>query len=176
MAFLKWTLGIVVGLAAVLLVGGLMLSGNFQISRSVVVAAPADKVYPLVAEPKRWKDWSVWNRRDPAMAITYSGPESGAGARWEWKSPTEGDGRMTFTAAEPGKRAAYELFFPEFGTTSTGELTLTPEGSGTRVTWSMQGTMGSNPLMRWMALAMDRMVGPDFEGGLANLKTLAEKG
>jgi uncharacterized protein YndB with AHSA1/START domain len=176
MAFLKWTLGIVVGLAAVLLVGGLMLSGNFQISRSVVVAAPADKVYPLVAEPKRWKDWSVWNRRDPAMAITYSGPESGAGARWEWKSPTEGDGRMTFTAAEPGKRAAYELYFPEFGTTSTGELTLAPEGSGTRVTWSMQGTMGSNPIMRWLALAMDRMVGPDFEGGLANLKTLAEKG
>lgn len=176
MAFLKWTLGLVVGLVALLLVGGLLLSGRYEITRSIVVAASADKVYPLVAEPRRWKEWSVWNRRDPAMSITYSGPESGAGARWAWKSPTEGDGQMTFTAAEPGRRAAYELYFPDFGTTSTGELTLTPDGSGTRVTWAMAGTMGSNPLMRWMALAMDRMVGPDFEGGLANLKTLAEKG
>lgn len=121
-------------------------------------------------------EWSVWNRRESAMGITYSGPESRGGDRWEWKSPTEGDGRMTFTAAEPGKRANYELFFPEFGTTSTGELTLVPEGNDTRVTWSMQGTMGGNPLMRWMALAMGRMVGPDFEGGLANLKQLAQKG
>lgn len=176
MALLKWVLGLLAALAVLLLGGGFLLSGEYQISRSTVVAASADKVYPLVAEPKRWKEWSVWNRRDPGMAITYSGPESGAGARWEWKSASEGDGRMTFTAAEPGKRAAYELYFPDFDTTSTGELTLTPEGQGTRVTWSMKGSMGGNPLMRWMGLAMDRMVGPDFEGGLANLKTLAEKG
>ena len=82
---------------------------------------------------------------------------------------------MTFTAAEPGKRVAFELFFPDFGTTSMGTLDLAPAGAGTQVTWTMNGDMGSNPLYRWMALFMDKMVGPDFEAGLANLKALAEK-
>lgn len=175
MKFFKWAVGGVLGLVALLALGGLFLSGSFQVSRSTLVAAPAERIYPLVAEPRRWKDWSVWNQRDPAMAISYSGPPSGVGAVWEWKSKSEGDGRMTFTAAEPGRRAAFELFFPDFGTTSRGELLLTPEGSGTRVTWNMNGEMGRNPLMRWMGLMMDGMVGKDFEAGLANLKKLAEK-
>ena len=82
---------------------------------------------------------------------------------------------MTFTQAEPGQRLAYDLFFPDFGTTSTGELRLAPAGAGTRVTWVMNGDMGRNPLFRWMALNADKMIGPDFEAGLANLKALAEK-
>jgi uncharacterized protein YndB with AHSA1/START domain len=172
---LKWIVIALAGLAALLFVGGLGLSPKFTAARSVSVAAPADKVYALVADPREWKRWSVWNQRDSAMAITYSGPPSGAGAAWEWKSKSEGDGKMTFTAAEPGQRVAFDLYFPDFGTTSRGDLRLTPDGNGTRVTWTMNGDMGSNPLYRWMALFMDRMVGPDFEAGLANLKALAEK-
>jgi len=175
MKILKW-LGVVVGLLAALLVGGgLLLSPRFNVSRSTVVQAPADKVYALVASPRQWKAWSVWNRRDPAMQIDYSGPESGPGAVWQWKSKSEGDGRMTFTAAEPGRRVVYELYFPDFGTTSTGAFSFVPEGGGTRVTWSMEGDFGRNPLMRWFALFADKMVGADFEGGLANLKALAEQ-
>ena len=82
---------------------------------------------------------------------------------------------MTFTAAEANRRLAYELFFPDFGTTSTGALELAADGAGTKVTWSIDGDMGSNPLFHWLALFGDRMVGPDFEAGLANLKALAEK-
>jgi uncharacterized protein YndB with AHSA1/START domain len=97
------------------------------------------------------------------------------GAVWAWKSATEGDGRMSFTAAEPARRLAYDLYFPDFGTTSTGEITLAAEGSGTRVTWSMAGNMGSNPMFRWIALFADRMVGKDFDEGLAQLKQVAEQ-
>ena len=122
-----------------------------------------------------WKEWSVWNRRDPQMAMSYSGAASGAGAVWAWKSASEGDGRMSFTEAEPGRRIAYELFFPDFGTTSTGALTLVPEGGGTKITWTVAGEMGRNPVTRWFALAMDGMIGKDFDAGLANLKALAEK-
>jgi uncharacterized protein YndB with AHSA1/START domain len=172
---LKWVLGVVVLLALVLVVGGYLLSPKFTVSRSVSVAAPPEKVYALVADPRRWKEWSVWNRRDPAMQITYSGPESGSGAVWAWKSKSEGDGRMTFTTAEPGQRLGYELYFPDFGTTSQGELTMAPEGGGTRVTWTMNGDMGSNPLFRWIALGADGMVGKDFDAGLQGLKSLAEK-
>lgn len=172
---LKWLVIVLVGLALLLFAGGYALSPKFTTVRTTTVDAPADKVYALIADPREWKRWSVWNRRDPAMAITYSGPASGVGAVWEWKSKSEGDGRMTFTGAEPGKRLAFDLFFPDFGTTSSGALDLAVVGGGTRVTWSMNGDMGSNPLYRWMALFMDRMVGPDFEAGLANLKALAEK-
>jgi uncharacterized protein YndB with AHSA1/START domain len=175
MKLLKWVLVALLGLVVLVLAGGLLLSPNFKVTRSVVVNAPADKVYALVADPRRWKEWSVWNRRDPAMDISYSGPPSGAGAVWAWKSKSEGDGRMSFTAAEPGRRVAYDLYFPDFGTTSRGDLVFVPEGGATRVTWAMNGDMGGNPIYRWMALFMDGMVGKDFDGGLANLKQLAEK-
>lgn len=175
MKALKWIAVVVLALAAVLLVGGWLMPATFTVTRSVSVAAPPDKVYALVADPRRWKDWSVWNRRDPAMEISYSGPPSGSGATWAWKSRTEGDGRMTFTTAEPGQRLGYELFFPDFGTTSTGELRLKPAGAGTEVSWVMNGNFGSNPLFRWLVPFADGMVGKDFEAGLANLKALAEK-
>jgi len=114
---LKWVaIGLLV-LVALLLAGGLLLPSTFRVSRSIEVAATPQRVYALVADPREWKQWSVWNRRDPAMAIVYSGPQSGAGAAWEWKSASECDGRMRFTAAEPPRRVAYELFFPDFGTT-----------------------------------------------------------
>jgi uncharacterized protein YndB with AHSA1/START domain len=109
------------------------------------------------------------------MQITYTGPESGAGAAWEWKSKSEGDGKMSFTAAEPGKRLAYDLYFPDFGTTSQGEFQLEATPTGSKVTWIMNGDMGRNPLFRWMALLADGMVGKDFEAGLAGLKAVAEK-
>jgi uncharacterized protein YndB with AHSA1/START domain len=172
---LKWTVIVLVALTMLLFAGGYALSPEFKAMRSTMVNAPADKVYALIADPREWKRWSVWNQRDPAMAIAYSGPPSGTGAAWEWKSTTEGDGKMSFTAAEPGRRLAYDLYFPDFGTTSSGALELAADGRGTKVTWIMNGNMGNNPLFRWFALFGDRMVGPDFEAGLANLKALAEK-
>lgn len=175
MKLLKWLLFVVLALAAVLVVGGLLLSPAFKVTRSTLVAAPADKVYALVAEPRRWNEWAAWNKRDPAMQITYSGPASGVGATWAWQSKSQGDGKMSFTAATPGQRVAYDLYFPDFGTTSTGDLVFMPDGNGTRVTWTMNGDMGNNPLYRWMTLFTDKMVGKDFDEGLASLKALAEK-
>jgi uncharacterized protein YndB with AHSA1/START domain len=175
MRVLKWLLGGVLGLVAVLAVGGWLMGSDFHVTRSVLVKAAPEKIYPLVADPRNWKQWSVWNQRDPAMAITYSGPPSGVGAVWEWRSATEGDGRMTFTRAESPGLLGYELYFPDFGTTSRGELRLVPEGGDTRVTWTMDGNMGRNPFFSWFALFADGMVGKDFEGGLAGLKAVAEK-
>lgn len=164
------------GLLAVLLIGGLLLSPKFSVSRSVQIAASADKIFPLVANPSQWQQWSVWHRRDPAMVIEYSGPESGRGAVWAWKSASEGDGKMSFTAADAPKQLAYDLYFPDFGTTSRGEFRFQPQpGGGTQVTWLMDGDMGKNPLFHWMALFADGMVGKDFEAGLVNLKAVAER-
>ncbi|MDM4767854.1 SRPBCC family protein [Pelomonas sp. SE-A7] len=170
------TLGLILlALLAVLLVGGMLMSPKYKVQRTVAIKAAPDKVYALVANPRQWKQWSIWNQRDPNMTIEYSGPESGAGAVWSWKSKTEGDGKMSFTAAEPPKRVVYSLYFPDFESTSTGEMRLEVQGEMTQVTWTMDGDMGGNPLMRWFALFMDGMIGKDFEGGLNNLKVLAEK-
>jgi uncharacterized protein YndB with AHSA1/START domain len=175
MRILKWLIGLLLLLGVVLVAGGYMLSPKFTVSRSVLIQAPADKVYALVADPRGWKQWTVWNRRDPAMQIEYFGPPTGAGAGWSWKSKSEGDGKMTFTAAEAGRRVVYDLYFPDFGTTSSGDLQFSAEGTATKVTWTMNGDMGGNPLFRWFALNADSMVGKDFEGGLAGLKEAAEK-
>lgn len=172
---IKVALGIIGVLALVLLGGGLMLSPKFTVTRSTDIAAPPDKVYALVASPREWSRWAVWHQRDPAMKIDYSGAASGAGAGWSWKSASEGDGRMTFTAAEPPRRVSYELYFPDFGTTSHGEFRIDPTPGGSRVTWVMNGDMGKNPLLRWFALNADGMVGTDFEAGLAKLKRTVEQ-
>jgi uncharacterized protein YndB with AHSA1/START domain len=148
MKILKWLLGGALALAAVLVAGGYLLSPKFTVTRSVLIAAPPGRVYPLLADPRRWKEWTVWNQRDPAMQISYFGPATGAGAGWAWQSKTEGDGRMTFTAAEPDARVAYDLFFPDFGTTSRGDLVLRPEAGGTRVSGAPRGTRRRRALTR----------------------------
>lgn len=173
MKIVKGLLVAVVVLATLLYGGGLLLSPHFTVVRSATLAAPPERLFPLVAAPRRWKDWGEWSRRDPGMQVSYSGPEQGPGAVWSWTSRSEGDGRMTITAAEPPRRVAFELYFPDFGTTSRGEILFAPEGAGTRVTWTMNGEMGGSPVARWMGLLMDRLVGKDFEAGLANLGRLA---
>ncbi|HXF44955.1 MAG TPA: SRPBCC family protein [Burkholderiaceae bacterium] len=174
---MKWLLRIAVGLVGLLVVLagiGLLLPSQFKVERSVQIAAPADRVYALIADPREWKRWTVWNRRDPAMKMEYGGAPAGAGAKWSWQSGSEGSGNMEFTEAKPGERIAYRLSFPEFGMQSSGLLTIVPTGDGVRVTWTNEGDMGASPVSRWFGLFMDRLVGPDFEGGLANLKRLAE--
>ena len=176
---MKWLIGIVLGLlvlVAVLVGVGFLLPSEFKIERSVLVQAPAEKVYPLIAVPREWSRWAVWNARDPAMQIGYSGPESGTGAAWSWQSKTEGNGEMVFDAAVPNERIDYSLSFPEFGMQSNGELRLEPAEGGVRVSWTNAGDMGGNPINRWFGLLMDSLVGPDFEAGLAKLKQVAEAG
>ena len=174
MKILKFLVGLVLLPCLVVLGGGMFISSKYTMARSQQIAAAPDKLYALIAAPKAWKGWSAWNKRDPAMEITYSGPEIGPGAVWAWKSKTEGNGRMTFTASTPPGKVDYELFFPDFDSTSTGSFIIEAKDGGSLVTWTMNGDMGKNPINRWMGLFMDRLVGPDFESGLKGLKALAE--
>ncbi|MGZ5083063.1 MAG: SRPBCC family protein [Usitatibacter sp.] len=175
MKIVQWTLAVIGAAVLLLLAGGVFLPSKYAVERSVAVNAPPKKVYDLVVEPRQWSNWSVWNRRDPVMKITYKGPPFGMGAKWEWTSKTEGSGSMEITRVEPDRVVEYALAFPEYNMRSTGALTLEPSGTATRGTWSMSGDVGGNPLKHYLAYMMDRMVGPDFEAGLANLKALAEK-
>jgi uncharacterized protein YndB with AHSA1/START domain len=175
MKFIQWGLAIL-GIAVLSLVGaGFFLPSRFDVSRSIVIEAPAEKVYDLVADPRLWKGWSAWHRRDPGIEVDYSGPPFGQGAKWSWNSRSEGRGTMEFTHVVPNQRVEYALVFPDFNLKSTGMFTMQPVGKGTRVTWTNGGDVGTNPLKHYLAAYMDRLVGPDFEAGLAGLKALAEK-
>ena len=174
MKFLQWALAVVGAIALVLVLAGLVLPSGFAVERSIEINAPPRMIYDYVVEPKQWTKWSVWTRRDPQMRITYSGPPFGMGAKWSWVSKSEGSGSMVLTRVEPDKRVEYALSLADFGVRSTGALALDPAGTRTRVTWTTTGDVGSNPLKHYLAVLMDRLVGPDFEAGLANLKALAE--
>jgi uncharacterized protein YndB with AHSA1/START domain len=176
---MKWIMriiGALVGIVVLLAAIGLLLPAQFKVERSAEINAPAQKVYAMIADPREWKKWSIWNQRDPAMKVDYAGPQSGKGAKWSWQSKSEGSGAMEFTEAIENAGITYKLSFPEFGMESKGQLALSPTAKGVRVTWTNEGEMGMNPMNRWFGVFMDRMVGPDFEAGLANLKRLAEGG
>lgn len=175
---MKWvtrTLVTVAAIAVLVFAIGFLLPSGFKVQRSIEINAAPERVYALVADPREWKKWTIWNQRDPAMTVSYSGASAGVGAKWAWQSNTEGNGEMEFTSTVPNERVVYSLHFPDFGMRSTGQLLLEPAGGKTRVTWTNEGDVGASPVNRYFALMMDRMVGPDFEAGLANLKAVAER-
>lgn len=164
----------IAALLALVLGVGAFLPKDVTVTRSLTIAAPAERLYALVAAPRQWPQWSPWNARDPKMTITYGGAASGAGATWSWASKSEGDGQMRLTEAKAPTAVAYELTIAGMGPPSHGRFDLAPSGSATTVTWTMTATMGMGPIGGWMALWFPSVIGKDFDAGLANLKKLAE--
>ncbi|WP_269533072.1 SRPBCC family protein [Chitinimonas sp. BJYL2] len=175
MKLLKRIVLILAGLVVLFVAIGFLLPSHFRVERSTVIQAPAGKIFAQIDSPAAWKTWTVWNQRDPAMRITYSGPTRGVNAAWQWESATEGNGKMTFTAIEPDRQLTYKLEFPDMGMVSTGIVQLEAAEGGTRVRWTNEGELGGSPVNRYFGLLMDRLVGPDFESGLANLKARVEQ-
>jgi uncharacterized protein YndB with AHSA1/START domain len=175
MKYVQWTLVVLGSILLLVVVVGVLLPARFDVRRTIHVQAPPERVYDLVVDTRRWKDWSAWNKRDPNMRIQYSGPPFGMGAKWSWDSKSQGKGSMEFTRVEPNRRIDYRISFPDMNMVAGGSILLEASGGGTDVTWTIGGDTGSNPLKHYFSVLMDHMVGPDFEQGLANLKALAEK-
>jgi uncharacterized protein YndB with AHSA1/START domain len=181
MNILKWVIVSLLSLALLIIAIAFALPNAYSVSRTVTINAPAEKIYSLIAAPKQWKNWSVWNQRDPVMQMTFSGPDSGTGAGWDWQSKSQGNGGMKFTSAKVHQKLDYELHFEGMGKPSTGSILLEPTTAGTssatatKVTWSMQGSTEGEFMMKLFAPFIDKMVGADFSEGLNNLKNLAEK-
>jgi hypothetical protein len=166
--------GGLVALWVILLLVGLILPGHFRVERSTVVAAQPAAVFPLVGDLRAWRLWGVWFKRDPSMQVDYSPATTQVGAWSQWKSKSQGDGKMTISAVRSPEYFEYRMEFPDMGMVSVGTLALAPAPGGTRVTMAMEGDLGRSPVNRWFGVFMDRLVGPDFDGGLANLKQLSE--
>ena len=149
----------------------------FQIERSVVIQAPAEKIFPLINDFRNWNEWAPQDREDPSIMRTYSGPPSGVGAASEWTSNGKaGSGRMTITESEPMSKVEIAVdFVKPFAAHNSNTFTLEPEGASTKVTWSMQGTNLYFMKVLSMFSSMDRMLGGHFERGLRDLKAAAER-
>ena len=175
MRIIKWILGIVVVLGIVFFAGGYLLPREVTVARSVEIEAGADAVFPHVNSLKATEAWSPWLARDPAMQISYSGPDAGIGAKSVWTSESQGNGSQEITGSEADKLVQTVLDFGQMGT-AKAEFVLNSAGSATEVTWTMVADMGAGPMGRWMGLMMDNWVGSDFDTGLQSLKTVVEGG
>lgn len=148
---------------------------TFHIERSATVAAPPEIVYARLDNFHRWPEWSPWEKLDPNMKRTYAGPESGPGASYAWTGNDKvGEGRMTIEDATPASKVAIKLeFIKPFAATDQATFVLVPEGNATKVTWSMDGKNNFMSKAFSVFMNMDKMVGADFEKGLASLNTVA---
>ena len=167
--------GALVGLWIILVLVGFLLPARYRVERTTLINAKPSAIFPLVGDLKAWRQWGVWFARDPAMQIEYSPATTEVGAWSQWKSKSEGDGKMTISAVHPDDDFEYSMVFADIGMVSHGTMALgAGPGGATKVTMAMDGDLGHNPLYRWFGVFMDKLVGPDFEAGLANLKRVCE--
>ncbi len=153
-----------------------MQPAAFRIERSTLIAAPPTAVFPFVNDFHNWIVWSPWAKIDPAMQQTYDGAAAGNGAIYTWTGNKKvGEGRMTILESRPNELVRIKLeFMKPFVATNTAEFTFVPQGNQTKVVWAMTGQ--NNFMMKGFNLLMnmDKLVGSDFEKGLASMKAAVE--
>jgi len=166
---------------AVVLILAMTKPDTFSVQRAATVKAPPEKIYSLINDFHQWGSWSPWENKDPAMQRSYSGAASGRGAVYAWEgNKNVGSGRMEIIdASEPSKIVIKLDFLKPFEAHNTAEFTMLPQGNATNattnVTWLMHGPAPFTSKVMQVFMNMDKMIGKDFETGLANLKKVTEK-
>lgn len=169
-----------VATVALLVVGfvtvGFFLPDRAHMERSIVIQAPAATVFTLLNGFRRFNEWSPWADLDPNTNYLIEGPISGVGAKQSWSSQNEsvGSGSQEILEATPYRSIRIRLVFSGFESDNFATYTLAPEGDGTKLVWANDADFKGNLVGRYFGLALDSMIGPDYEKGLARLKTLAE--
>ncbi len=170
---------IAIALALIVIVFAIVVAtrpADFRITRTTSIAAPPAAVFAQVNDFHKWEGWSPWAKLDPTMKTTYDGPAEGPGAGYAWAGKSEvGEGRMTITESHPSDLVRIKLEFRKpIAATNTTEFTFKPEGNQTAVIWTMTGTNNFMGKAFDLVMNMDKMVGADFEKGLAQMKSLLE--
>jgi hypothetical protein len=161
---------------AVVLILALTKPDVFRVQRAAAMQAPPERIFSLINDFHQWGNWSPWEHRDPAMKRTFSGNESGKGAVYAWDgNKNVGAGRMEILDAVLPKIVIKLDFIKPFEGHNTAEFTMLPRGGATDVTWTMYGATPLLGKVMHVFINMDRMIGKDFEAGLANLKKAVEQ-
>lgn len=174
---LKIILIVLAAAVAVVLILASQKPNEFHVERSVLIQAPAAAVFEQVNDPRKANDWMPWLKADPNAKVIYEGPAAGNGASSYWNgNKNVGEGRMTIIESRPNELVKTKLeFLKPFKAVNTGEFALSIQDGGTKITWSMYGP--SNFMNKLMSVVMncDKMIGSQFENGLAELKSRLEK-
>jgi uncharacterized protein YndB with AHSA1/START domain len=172
-------LPILLALAFILLLLFVVIAGRpgeFVVSRRTKISAPPEQVFPRVNELRNWEAWNPWGKLDPNCKITYDGPPAGVGASYAWAGNSKvGEGRNTVTASKPNELVCFRLeFVKPMKATNTAEFTFQPDGDETVVTWTMSGKNNFAGKLFGLVVNCDKMIGGQFEKGLAQMKSLVE--
>lgn len=170
---------VVAGLLVVPLVAILGLAATkpeaFRVERTAPIKAPPEKLFALVNDLHGFNAWNPYRKKDPKLTVSYSGPAAGRGAAYAWESGKVGSGRMEITDTASPSRVTMNLdFLKPFKAHNVADFTFEPQGNRTTVTWAMHGPMPYVSKVLSVFVDLDRMIGTDFEAGLADLKALAE--
>ena len=170
----KILLGLAVIVAGVI-AAAFVKSPDYRVERSLAIAAPAEKIFPMFDNHRKFNEWNPWVKMDPEVKNTYTGPESGVGAVASWDGDKVGKGSATITESKVNERIVERMdWLKPMEGVSTVEFTFKAEGDGkTKVTWAMYGK-NEGLLSRVVSLFMDceSMCGPEFEKGLADVAKL----
>ena len=171
-----------IAIAVVVILGGFLIYAatrpdTFRVERTATIKAPPERIFPLINDFQRWGAWSPFEKKDPAMKGTLSGAPSGSGAVYEWDGNKEiGQGRMEIVESVPPSRVTLKLDFTRpFKAHNIVDFTLEPRGDSTQVTWAIHGPSPFTSKVMGVVFNMDKMIGKDFEAGLAALKTVSEQ-
>jgi hypothetical protein len=167
-------IGIVVAAILVIaLIAVFMQPAKGHVEKSIVINAPASAIFPHINSMKNFTAWSPWSKMDPGAKQTFEGAEAGVGAKMSWVGKKTGKGSQWVEESVENERVKTGLSFEGFDGTSWAELKLTPEGSGTKVTWTYDGdNKGFAGKAMWVM--MGGMLGGQYEDGLKDLKQLVE--
>ena len=166
---------------ALLIAGVLIFAATkpdvFRVERKTLIQAPPEKVFALVNDFSQWGPWSPWEKKDPAMRRSFGTTTAGKGATYAWEGNRDvGKGSMEIIESVTPSRIRIKLDFVQpFEAHNMVTITLTPQGKGTEFRWAMEGPTPYFGKIIHVFIDMDAMVGKDFEAGLANLKSIAEK-
>lgn len=167
---------VVVVAIAVVLVYAATKPSVMRYARSTTIKAPPERIFALINDYRHWAAWSPYEKKDPAMKRSFSGAATGKGAVYAWEGDKNvGIGRMEIADTAPPGRITIKLdFVKPFEAHNIVDFTMEPLGDATTVTWAMHGPCPYFAKVMGVFIDMDRMVGKDFEIGLANLKAVAE--
>jgi len=154
---------------------GPLNADTFRVERSTVIDAPASEIFPRIDNFHAWADWSPYETMDANLGKTFTGPDHGVGAAYAWVGKKAGSGSMEITQSNPSSKVVIKLDFTKpFVAHNTAEFTLEPQGQGTKVTWAMHGPNTFMSKVMGLFFSMDKLVGPQFDEGLASLKRISE--
>lgn len=169
-------LGLIVLALAVVVVLAAQQPDTFRVARSIRIAAPAEKVFPLVNDVVAFNTWNPYALKDPEMRGNYSGPSAGPGAHYDFVSKKSGSGSFEIVqASAPSQLQMRLVMTAPFKADNLITFSIVPQGQAAQVTWAMEGPATFLGKVMGVLFNMDRMIGADFEAGLGNLKTKAEK-